>query len=120
MQLNPGQRSILAYFADDNSAKMAVEKLKSEGYTDIQLDSISRFPASSPGRGITSSISSMVIGNSGYDRSFGALLAADPSVSGTSIGYDLPGGYSFLVTLVTENDKASHALNILREYGASV
>ncbi|MBO8157940.1 hypothetical protein [Thermosyntropha sp.] len=120
MQLKPGQRSILAYFADDNSARMAVEKLKAEGYTDVQLDSISRFPGSSPGRGSSTSISSMVIGNTDYDRSLGALLAADPTVSGISADFDLPGGYSYMVTVVTENEKANSAVNILKEYGASV
>lgn len=118
MQLNPGQRSILAYFADENSAQMAAEKLKLEGFSDIQIDTISRFPSGKAGRGLTGSLSSMVIGQE-YDRSLGVLLAADPSVSGSASG-DMAGGYPYLVTLVTENEKAAKALQILREYGAYV
>lgn len=118
MQLNPGQRSILAYFADENSAQMAAARLKALGFSDIQIDTVSRFPYGKASRGFKGSLSSLVIGQD-YDRSLGVLLASDPSVSGMSSS-DMAGSYPYLVTLVTENEKADSALNILREYGAYV
>ncbi|SHH07327.1 hypothetical protein SAMN02745221_01621 [Thermosyntropha lipolytica DSM 11003] len=118
MQLNPGQRSILAYFADENSAKNAAARLKQEGFSEVQVDTISRFPSGKKGYGLTSSLSSLVIGQD-YDRCLGVLLAADPSVSGSATG-DLVGGYPYLVTVVTENEKTNQALNILRQHGAYV
>lgn len=120
MQLPPGERSILAYFSSVSMAAAAVAALEEMGITEARIDQISRFPGNRTYGGSTNSLSSMVIGDGGYDHKYGPLLAADPAASGMSTGYELPGGATYLVTVVTSNRLAEEAVQLLREHGAMV
>lgn len=120
MQLQPGERSILAYFSSDTSALEAVERLKQKGITETQIDQVSRFPGGQTYGGSTLNISSMVMGDRNYNHKFGPLLAADPAASGMGIEYDLPGGAAFLVTVVTSDSRVEEAVQVLKEHGATV
>lgn len=118
MQLQPGEKSILAYFTTDNYALQAVQSLKSQGYTDVRLDSISKTVEKSRSTGV--SYLSELNGSSSSDRfkGHGPLLAADPSVSGLSSFDNTPEVYSYLVTVVTDNQGLPYARESLLACGA--
>ncbi len=120
MQLQPGEKSILAYFSTDTSAENAAKTLKEKGYDNIQTDQISRFPNQNLYNRNNVNLSSMVLDNTTYDRSLGPLLAADPAVNGMGVGYDQPGGTSFLLTLVTVDNKVQEAVQVLKDHGATL
>lgn len=116
MQLNSGEHSILAYFADNIAAETAVQKLLEAGYSDVQLD-----PITSYNRSLKNSLSSKVYpgGTAEYYRNYGPLLAADPIVSGMSSQQESD-KYSYIVTVLTDNPGTSLASNILKSYGAMI
>lgn len=118
MQLQPGEKSILAYFTTDSYARQAVQSLKSQGYTDIRLDSISKTAERSRSTGI--SYLSDLNGGGSHDRikGHGPLLAADPSVSGLSSFENTPEVYSYLVTVVTDDQGLPYARESLLSCGA--
>jgi len=125
MQLNPGEKSILAYFPDVKKANEAAQELKAYGYQDLQVDGISRYSNRAVRSPSTATLSSMVLGGKEYgSQEYGMaqnpLMAADPSVSGMATRDVQTPGYSYLLTLVTSNDKADNAVNILKTYGAQV
>ncbi len=125
MQLEPGERSILAYFSDQQQAQQAAQALKERGYEHLQVDSISRYPSRSVYKSYPANLSSMVLGSREYGSQEyglvqGPLIAADPFVSGMSSPAETTPGYSYLLTLVTGQDKIASALQILQQYGARV
>ncbi len=121
MQLDPGERAIFAYFSDDSDAWIAADVLKQSGYNEIRIDRISPYSASRVNRHSKTSLSSLTMNNSGANLSYGPLLAADPASSGMSSPYyDPPGSSSIVLTLVCDNSLSSSAIEILRQYGASV
>lgn len=117
MQLKPGERSLLAYFTDTFQANQALVELKKAGFTDIKIDQLH----SSSNKMVNSSnLSSMVYGNSGYDKSYGPLLAANPIVSGMSSQYEASPIYSLMLTMIVDNSNYEQASNIIRQNGGSV
>ncbi len=130
MQLAPGERSILAYFPSTQSAQKAVSELKEAGLETVSLDRTSRYgweadpEINYPVAGRAASITGPALyasGTPGLTDSERVLLAADPSVSGLgSPNYGLAGGCSFLVTVVTGEDKAEQAVDILKKHGGLV
>ncbi len=125
MQLESDERSILAYFSDLQQAQEAARVLKERGYADLQIDSISRYPSRPVYNSYPMNLSSMVLGSREYgsqDYSLvqSPLMAADPSVSGMSSPAETAQGYSYLLTLVTGQDKIETALQILTQHGARI
>ena len=121
MQLDPGERAIFAYFSDDSDAHLAANILKQAGYNEIRVDRISPYSSSSVNRRLKTNLSSLTMNNSGANLAYGPLLAADPAASGMSSAYyDLPGSSSILLTLVCDRSLSSQAIELLRQYGASV
>lgn len=129
MQLAPGERSILAYFSGSNSAVDAARALKNAGFSDIQVDKISRFgdvenseynhPIA--GRAVSQTGLSLFSAEtpSVSDDDSRVLLGADPSVEGNSpSNYDPESFRNFLVTVVTSDSKVEEATVILRSKGA--
>lgn len=119
MQLEPGQKSILAFFPTDTQARQAAAQLNNIGCQDLQVDRISRFSNPVNNRS-TGSISSMVLGDAGYTASHPTLMAADPAVSGMSTGYDLPGGTAFMLTVVTDQEHVQAAVDLIKQQGGQV
>ena len=125
MQLEPGERSILAYFSDQQHAQEAALALKELGYLALKIDGISRYPSHPVYESYPVNLSSMVLqsreyGSQNYSSSHSPLMAADPSVSGMSSPAESSPGYSYLLTLVTREDKYDTALQILKQYQAKV
>lgn len=120
MQLQPGERSILAYFTNQEDASSAVGQLQAMGYNESQINKISNYTrmatAATP-----HSISAMIgAGDSAEQyRSYGPLLAASTVVSGLTNNEE--GSYfTHMVTVVTEDVNVDAALQVLRNYGARI
>ena len=119
MQLQPGERSILAYFTKQEDALSAVAQLEAMGYNEAQVDRIYNYTRMGAAA-VPNSISAMtaVSDNPEHYRSYGPLLAASPTVSGLA---NEEGAYcTHMVTLVTNSAEIDTALNVLRTYGARV
>lgn len=119
MQLQPGERAVFAYFADDDDARTAAEALKQSGYSEIRVDRISPYTSSTVNHRSKTSLSSLTMNNSGAGLSYGPLIAADPAASGMSGDYTSTSS-SIVLTLVCDESTYSQAIDILRQYGASV
>ncbi len=117
MQLNPGERSLLAYFTDKFHAKQALSALKQVGFSDIEINSL----RSCSNKTVSNSnLSSLVYGNSGYDKSYGPLLAADPIVSGMSSRYESNPIHAYVLTMIIDNTNYQTAVNIIRQNGGTI
>jgi hypothetical protein len=117
MQLQPGEKSILAYFANDLTAMQALDSLRSQGFLNVRLDPITK---TIKRRGISAPYLSDLTGGDPYDRvnGHGPLLAADPAVSGLSSSETIPEVYSYLLTVVTDDQGLPNARESLLAYGA--
>lgn len=119
------ERSILSYFATSRQALGAEKILKELGYKTLQIDRVSSYPTGlpdptmhNPVSGQIRSQSNLVLGAELGDDA--ALLAsADPSVSGMSANY-MPGNYSFLLTVVTEDERVKQAVAVIKKHGGFV
>ncbi|MGB9802252.1 hypothetical protein [Desulfofundulus sp.] len=131
MQLNSGERSILAYFPSSTKARRAIEELKAAGYETISLDRVSRFGVEDNAEvnyaiaGRAETITGLTLFSAGTDSLSNSesrvLKAADPSVSGMAAhDYGTAGGRAFLVTVVTSEDRVRGAVDILEKHGAQV
>lgn len=130
MQLSPGERSILSYFGSSVEAQKAAEELKRAGYNTVSVDRISRYGVeldadyNNPLNRATTltglALYSTGIGDNLTD-SERILLAADPSVSGVgNYSYGAAGGHSYILTLVTDEEKVEPAVEIIKRHGGTV
>lgn len=131
MQLQPGERSILAYFPSTNSAQRAMEELKSAGYETVQLDRVSRYGVNNnaeinnPLAGRAETNTGLTLFSAGTDSAMDVneriLKVSDPSVSGYGCeDYGVAGGKAFLLTVVTSENKVQQAVEIMEKHGAQV
>lgn len=125
MQLEQGERSILVYFPTSSKARRAGEELRRAGFTEMQIDRISRFgfnaDASFDNPINNADTLSGLTQFSADGESRNTLLAADPSASG--IGdrdYGVAGGRAFLLTLVTTEDRVEEAVQIIKKNEGTV
>ena len=116
MQLQPGERSILAYFTSLEAASSAAAQLKALGYNDTQLNKISNYSRMSTGA-TPRSISALTSAgdNPEHYRSYGPLLASSPVVSG--LASNDAAYYTHMVTVVSNDNQINQALDLLRDYG---
>ncbi|MBC7105711.1 MAG: hypothetical protein H5T97_07215 [Firmicutes bacterium] len=132
MELPPGEGSLLAYFSSSRRAEAAVAALKEAGFTEVQLDRVSRYGVVSdeeydaaPG-GLGVSLAGLVTYGGDLDRvpdpSARVLLGADPAASGLAAPeeYGLAGGGAFLVTVVAPAEEIPRAAAIVKEHGGTV
>lgn len=119
MQLQPGERTVFAYFADENTARAAAAVLKQSDYNEIRIDPISYSPTSNISRRYSQTrLSSMTLNNSGADLAYGPLMVADPTASGMSGSFDSAASASIILTLVCPESARPGAVEILKQYGA--
>jgi hypothetical protein len=101
MELEPGEQSILAYFPSTNKAQPAGDELLEAGFSEIQIDRVSRhgFNADASFDNPVNQART-ISGSTHYSadkESKNTLLAADPTSSGYGDqGYGIAGGQSFL------------------------
>lgn len=119
MRLQPGERSILAYFTNEDDALKAVTQLKSLGFTEARADRISNYTRMG-GAAVPTSISSLTTASNNPEdyRSFGPLLAASPVVSGYA--NNGAGSFTHIIALVTDHTQSESALQVLKNNGARV
>lgn len=129
MQLSSGEHSILAYFPSSNAATEAVKTLEKAGFSEIQLDRVSRYGVNNdteynnPIAGQAETLTGLTLFSGDTDRfdnnDARTLLGADPSVEGYAPpGYGTAGGKAFLVTVVTNEEELDNATSILKDKGA--
>ncbi len=120
MQLQPDEQAVFAYFSDDSDARLAADMLKQAGYSELRVDRLSPY-SSIINRRVKTNLSSLTMNNSGANLAYGPLLSADPAASGMSSAYyDPPSSSSIVLTLVCDKSLSSQAIELLRQYGASV
>jgi len=131
MELPPGEGSLLAYFPSGRQAEAAAAALKGAGFTEVQVDRVSRYGVVSdeeydvaPG-GLGVSLAGLVTYGGDLDRvpdpSARVLLGADPAASGMAAhDYGLAGGRTFLVTVVAPAEDIPRAAAIIKEHGGTV
>lgn len=113
MQINSDECSFMNYYDSEDEALFIVSSLKTAGFRDVQLSHISEFPQQYLYTG-NHNLSSRILGGGYYDKQYGPLLAADPSVSGMSSYSAGDFAAAYLVTVVANNvdaDKVQHILN---------
>ncbi|HUW65894.1 MAG TPA: hypothetical protein VMW83_14615 [Spirochaetia bacterium] len=129
MQLPPGQRSILSYFASSTLAEKAQQALKAAGFDETQVDRVSRYGVTNDAhysnplnRATTITGPTLFSGDQEeMDADTRVLLAADPSVSGYGdAGYGMAGGKAFLLTVVTGEGQVDQAVGIIKQHGGQV
>lgn len=129
MQLPPGQRSILSYFASSEDAAKAGQALQDAGILETQIDRVSRYGVtndahySNPLNRATSITGPTLFegDKEEMDADTRVLLAADPSVSGYGdANYGIAGGKAFLLTVVTSEGKVDQAVGIIKQHGGQV
>lgn len=116
MQLSTGERSILASFPDEISARSASNDLVHAGYRDTQISSL--LANSSRRSSSRTSLSALTLGISSQDLNYGSLFSAHPQASGLSSWND-SGGSVLLVSVVPESDY-QHAVQLIRTYGGII
>ncbi len=134
MQLKKEERSIMAYFADSNSAQRAQKELKEAGISEMQIDRVSRYGTNTDaeinnaitGRptqtGLTIFSDKMLkLDEKGDEVDRRVLLGSDPSVSGMAAeDYGVAGDKSFLLTVVTSDEKEDAVRKIVKQNGGLV
>lgn len=141
MQLEKGEKSILAYFPSSNQAQNAAEEMCRAGLVpdsaSVQVDRISRYGVNndseynSPinnattlsGPTIYSSSASRATESSpsGIEGGADPLLAASDSASGLgNPDADTAGGSAFMVTLVTSEENVARAVEIIKSNSGRV
>ena len=117
MQLQPGEKSILAYFTNQKDASNALSQLQALGYSESQINKISTYTRMNTAVAPHSISARTGAGESAEQyRSYGPLLAASTFVSGLTNNQEE--SYTYMVTVVTEDVNADTALQVLRNYGA--
>lgn len=129
MQLEAGERSILATFASSDAAAAVAAKLRQTGFETVQVDRVSQWGNPAFERQLNNPIANEAVTQSGLvlfsgvdSRSsgdVGPLLAADPAVSGMSAG-DRIEGRNTLLTVVTREERVREAVRIIEEGGGQV
>ena len=132
MELEANERSIFGYFPSSTKAEAAMEELEragmvpGEGY--MQIDRVSRFGVvddaeyNNPiNNAITLHGPTIYSNSQGVDDGANPLLAVN--ASGMDRGFnndDMPGSRSFMVVLVTTEDKVDQAVQIMKANDAQV
>lgn len=123
-------RSILAYYSRREKADEALTQLRQAGFDTVQLNRISRYGGEeteqlhNPLTGSFGSLANLTAGadTDGGDDS-GVLIAADTSASGLAHGLNYDEGIQergWLITVVTSEDRANRAVQILEDTGGTV
>lgn len=122
-------RSILAYFTRREEAEEAQNRLRRDGYGTVQLDRMSRYGGDSseqlhnPLTGNIDSLAGLTAGMDPGDEDEAVLIAADASASGLAHGEGPDAGIqerAWVLTVVTEEDRANRAVQILEDTGGLV
>ncbi|MGE5404660.1 MAG: hypothetical protein ACM3PP_06950 [Candidatus Saccharibacteria bacterium] len=132
MELPKGERSILAYFADSESAQAAAQEVKNAGFDtgegSVQVDRVSRYGKTNDasydnpiGKALSQSALTIFSADaSDLTDSERVLLSADPSVSGIGdTDYGVAGGSAFLLTVVTQAGHVDQTLDIIKRNGGN-
>jgi hypothetical protein len=121
------EKNVLAYFKSPEEAEAVSAKLKAMKVVDLQIDRISRYVGDpvdetmNPLTGNITGLGGLVMDADETSASSGILMAADPSASGMSDGYqDGPTGRDILLTAVVDEEIHQKVLRLVSENGGMV
>ena len=131
MRLEQNERSILATFPSSSKALKAKEHLKNIGIKEVQLDRTSRYgdkndaEFNNPISGQADTGTGLTLYSADHDQFSNndarVLKAADPSnYSMASKDYGVAGGSTFLLTVVSNEQKLPEIIKIIKENDGKV
>lgn len=110
MHLTHGEKAILAYFHRSDYAQQALSELKAAGFSNVQMDRITRPPVTHEDTHGFRSISLYE-----YADELAPEMISDTAKSSRAY-IDLDDEHDYVVTIVAEHASASHALSIVKKY----
>ncbi len=110
MHLTTGEKAILAYFHRSSHAQQALSELKLAGFSNVQMDRITRPPVTHED---TRGFHRMSLYE--YADELAPEMTSDTARPSHSY-VDLDDEHDYVVTIVTEQTSASHALSIVKKY----
>lgn len=124
MQLDRGEKAVLAYFNNQQRAFAAAAQLRTLGYREVEVDSLARTPRME--KVPTGMIGSHTYTGLSYIDEFNNM--AGPEVArlesnlndNANYPQDMADGQRYVVTVVAESSNASRAKEILRSMGALI
>ena len=127
MQLQPGERSILASFPSSERAAKAARALEEAGFDTVQVDRVGKYGGMIDNRDLNNPVASQAVTVSGLtqlagdefgSRNAGPLVAADPAASGIS-GPPVDDA-GVLLTAVVSEDEVAQAAELIKRHGGRV
>lgn len=124
MQLDKGEKAVLAYFNSQQSAFAAAAQLRTLGYNEIEVDSMARAPyVEKIPRGM---INTHTYTGLSYVDEFNNMAGPEVARLGSNLNeyqsypQDMADGTRYVVTVVTETTNADRATEVLRSMGALI
>lgn len=104
-------RSVMGFFPSFPAANEVADRLRAQGFTEMQVDQVHRYPGDgterlqNPSQGRFGSLANLSLG-AAVDPAgnAGPLMAADPSASGLSNPGEFPGRYGFMLAVLVDSD----------------
>jgi len=124
MQLDQGEKAILAYFNNQQSAFGAAAQLRTLGYQEVNVDSLARTSrVEKMPRGMTKTHTYTGLS---YIDEFTNMAGPEVARLGSNLNdssaypQDMADGQRYMVTVVTKSDDADRATQVLRSMGALI
>ena len=120
MQLEQGEKSILAYFPSSDLAQEASKELIDIGYNTVQVDRISAFGANTD-PATNSAIAGNALSSTGltfFSSETGDLSTDERILRGSDPSNSGYGNKDYGITVVTSDGSAEQAEKILTKHGA--
>ncbi|MGE5380706.1 MAG: hypothetical protein ACM3NT_06515 [Methylocystaceae bacterium] len=122
MQLDRGEKAVLAYFNNQQKAFAAAAQLRTLGYREVEVDSLARTPRMER---IPSGMTGMhTYTGLSYIDEFNNMAGPEVARLGSNLNdqanypQDMADGQRYVVTVVTESSNATKAREVLRSMGA--
>lgn len=118
MHLAPGERAILSYYGNPVQAERAVQELKEAGFRSVEVEKIPKLSLVSD-----DSLRSYALGVAQLSQSVAEVdgqfpWTTDPAANWTAT--EPLENYTYMITLVVNNQNATQALSIVRKYASIV
>lgn len=117
----------MGFFPSYPAAAAVAERLREQGFTELQVDQIHRYPGDgverrqNPTQGRFGSLANLSLGaDIDPTDNAGPLLAADPSASGWSNPGEFPGQYGFMLAVVVDSDSQAEQVARAIEAGGGL
>ncbi|MFZ5648056.1 MAG: hypothetical protein ACOY30_10610 [Bacillota bacterium] len=124
MQLDPGERSVLAYFPSGSGARKAAQELSDMGYQTVHVDRISHYgEGGEVSAGAAPARMTLYSSNAGPGDNISlGTVSGDGLWAGGhgGAGSGADGGRAFLVTVLTSEGNSDQVTGILEKHGGRI